>query len=1039
MPQIVWCVRRDGTHEYLNKHWFEYTGMSPERIGELAEGWKDVIHPDDLESVIRCYSLMQSEGTPFEAEYRLLRSDGAYRWQLGRAVAVRDEQGGVDRFFGASVDIDDRKQMEVALRNSEEQFRALVETLPQLVWSTKPDGVPDYLGPQWLEIVGIEVAEELTRRWSEVIHAEDMERVTASWNAAIETKRPFAAEFRMRHRTGGYRWFSSRAIPVFSSHGQLHRWFGTCTDVDDYKRAEENALLAKNRISKILESITDASFALDHEWRFTYVNPQWEQLFKKFPGEVLGVPIWSVFPHLAGGVVEEHYKSVFERRIHASFEMQCVDCGKWLEIRAYPTDEGLAVYMHEIEDRKAIEAERLRSQLELERRVADRTADLAHANALLRQGEERFRGAFDASAIGMALVSPEGRFLQVNRSLRGIVGYSEDEFLEKTFQDITHPDDLDADLEQVKRILNGEIHTYQMEKRFFHKDGRIVWILLSVSLVRDADGRPLHLVAQIQDVTERKRFESDLRLARDEAMDAARAKSDFLANMSHEIRTPMNGVIGMTELLLDTPLNPEQHAYMQTIRTSGEALLTVINDILDLSKIEAGKMTIATSVFQLESVMSEVADLIAPRAHQKGLKLTCRVDPNVPRELEGDPVRIRQVLTNLVGNAVKFTEIGEVTIEAQCIECDDGWAKVRTLVRDTGVGIPQDRQEDVFESFTQIESGSSRKHCGTGLGLAICRRLVGLMGGEIGVESEPDVGSSFWFDLEFTRPGAVPGSIKPNVLSKCGNRIRASRPEKLERPIRILLAEDNEVNQKVAVAMITRLGGLVEAVKNGLEAVQAAQGGGFDLILMDVQMPEMDGLAAAAAIRPNESSTGRRTPIVALTAHALQGDRERCLLAGMDAYLTKPLRPGLLRDALVEWADERKDDSDQHPGHDHHHPSEFDSRWLEETHGDDQSYLQEFLRQVLDAVPETLDRLSAAIARVDGPQAAWEAHTLKGLYLNLGASFSAKTCETLERLGKTDAVAEFGATLTILRERWNTLRNDLRIYIDAHGTFPATR
>ena len=383
-------------------------------------------------------------------------------------------------------------------------------------------------------------------------------------------------------------------------------------------------------MSRILESITDASFALDREWRYTYVNPQWEGLFSRAGRDVLGRTVWEVFPTVVGTAVEEQYRRVVLARSPASFEVLSPQIGRWLEIRAYPTDDGMAGYIHDISDRKEFEQERLRSQQELEQRVADRTADLARANALLREGEERFRGAFDASAIGMALVAPEGRFLRVNRSLCQIVGYAEAELLASTFQDITHPDDLASDLDQIRGVLDGQIASYQMEKRYLHKDGHIVWIVLSASLVRDGAGHPLHFVSQIEDITARKRAEEALRRARDAALAATRTKGEFLANMSHEIRTPMNGILGMTELALGTELAPRQREYLELVKSSAESLLTVINDILDFSKIEAGKLDVERARFDLVDSIEAALRVVALRAHDKGLGLDCRVAPSVP-------------------------------------------------------------------------------------------------------------------------------------------------------------------------------------------------------------------------------------------------------------------------------------------------------------------------------------------------------------------------------------------------------------------------
>ena len=703
------------------------------------------------------------------------------------------------------------------------------------------------------------------------------------------------------------------------------------------------------------------------------------------------------------------------------------------------------------------QAELEATQARIERAVEERTAELRGANEelglqivertrveeALRQEQDKFRGAFDASAIGMALVGTDGRWLMVNRSLLEIVGYSESELLGRTFQDITHPSDLDADLEQFGRLFRGEIRFYQMEKRYFHKEGHAVWILLSVSLVRGPEGEPLHVVAQIEDITPRRLAEAEQRRAREAAEAATRAKSEFLANMSHEIRTPMNGILGMTDLALETNLTAQQSEYLGLVKVSAESLLTVINDILDFSKIEAGKLELDPIPFRLRDCVEGTLKTLALRAHAKGLELSARIDPAVPDCLNGDVGRLRQVLVNLVGNAIKFTESGEVVVsvgldaQAEGEPGETGEASLRLSVRDTGIGIPSEKQRAIFEPFEQADGSTTRKYGGTGLGLAISVKLVELLGGRIWIDSEPGRGSEFHFTARFGRLeddspalgqadpealrhlpilvvddnqtnlrilkellknwGASPTPVDdgpsalaalrlasaegrpfPLVLldsmmpgmsgyfvagaiaddpSLSGVQVvlltsddRAGGPEarqalhiaaRLTKPVRqselfdlllrlvapplapavevgpmvalspapigpearrltILVAEDNVVNQKVVASVLGKRGHELTIVGDGRQAVRAWEGSDFDLILMDLQMPEMDGIEAVAAIRQGEVGTSRRTPIVALTAHAMVGDRERCLDAGFDGYVPKPIRSEALLAAIED-------------------------------------------------------------------------------------------------------------------------------------------
>ena len=410
-----------------------------------------------------------------------------------------------------------------------------------------------------------------------------------------------------------------------------------------------------------------------------------------------------------------------------------------------------------------------------------------------------------------------------------------------------------------------------------------------------ADGRITGVAAFSRNITERHRANQELKLARNAAETANRLKSEFLANMSHEIRTPMNGVIGMVDLLLKMDLTPEQRQVVDTVRASGESLLVVINDILDFSKVEAGKIELEMVDFNLRELIGGVLDLFRAQAGSKGLKLGAAIDPEIPERLMGDPERLRQVINNLVGNAIKFTAAGEVAVTISRVEEKAGQVVLRFEVRDTGIGIDPAVQPRLFDPFRQADGSTTRKYGGTGLGLAISQRLVTLMKGEISINSTLGHGSTFSFHAEF---GKAKDAIRRPSQESSSAPSEIPVVEK-KKSLRILLAEDNRVNQMVATKLLQNLGHTPDIANNGHEVLSALKQRPYDIILMDCQMPEMDGYEATREIR--RSASGPSPRIIAMTANALPGDNEKCLAAGMEDYMTKPIRLETLRDMLARW------------------------------------------------------------------------------------------------------------------------------------------
>ena len=561
-------------------------------------------------------------------------------------------------------------------------------------------------------------------------------------------------------------------------------------------------------------------------------------------------------------------------------------------------------------------ASEVREQREtLEARVKERTEMLSRTNAgLATEMEERERAQAalrESSELVMLLLESapeaiygidlEGNCTFCNPACRRLTGYQESsELLGRNMHSVIHyarPGGAPYPVEEcgIYQAFKTGLDTHGDDEVLWRKDGTSFpaeyW-----SRLLHRNNRVIGSVVTFVDVTVRKQAEEALRNAKEAAEAASRAKSEFLANMSHEIRTPLNGVIGMTELALGTDLTREQREYLETVKLSGDALLNVINDVLDFSKIEAGKTELEASDFNLRDNLAAIFRTFALRAFEKRLELLCAVDAQVPERMRGDPFRLRQILVNLLNNAIKFTDAGNVALRVQAKRTDSSECFLHFSVLDTGVGIAPNVLKMIFAPFTQADSSTTRIHGGTGLGLAISARLVKMMDGEIWVESKPGRGSAFHFTARFGAAEIYPLPLAPEAAPI---RLSAEGAREPAQSLRVLLAEDNAVNRKVATGLLEKRGHQVVVTSNGKEALAALQKGSYDLVLMDVQMPEMDGFEATRRIRGSEQGTGFHQQIIALTAHAVIGDRERCLQAGMDGYLTKPLRPHEL-DQLLE-------------------------------------------------------------------------------------------------------------------------------------------
>jgi PAS domain S-box-containing protein len=814
-------------------------------------------------------------------------------------------------------------------------------------------------------------------------------------------------------------------------------------------------------------------------------------------------------------------------------------------------------------------ARREREVRETNRALEAEIAERLRAEEALAKGEREFRAIANYTYDWENWIDPQGRLLWVNPAVERLTGYTVEECMRMPGYPLpmVHPEDRPTLHQSLGN--HGASLGHDLEFRLVRKDGQVLWAALSWQPIYDTDGTCLGQRSSVRDVSERRRATEAMLQAKEAAEAASQAKSEFLASMSHEIRTPMNGVIGMTGLLLDTALDEEQREYVETIRSSGDALLTVINDILDYSKIEANKVELEVAGFDLRTTVEDVADILAQRAYEKQLEFTCLLPRDIPVRLRGDSGRLRQILMNLTANAIKFTERGEVAIEIKRVEdlADPSRCTLLFRIIDTGIGIPDERRDCLFRSFSQVDATTTKRYGGTGLGLVISKRLTEIMGGSIGVDSVPGKGSTFWFSLPFQ----VDGTVKPiengstllvgkpvlvvddnatnlrvlreylgafdcvvhlansadqailrlkeaviqqrpveivildmmmpdtdgltlgktiladakfgapklimlssrnqvgdaaavdragfaaflakpvkrsalqrtllRLFEECTPGRKTSRAADAEskskagiapgqaRPFRILVAEDNITNQKVALAMLNQLGYRADAVGNGQEALNALYTVPYDLVLMDVQMPDMDGLEATRLYRNHEDGTGEHKTIIAMTAFATVDDRHRCLAAGMDDFLTKPVQRKVLADTLARHLNatatgvEEKPDM---PDIAEEPKRAFRIEDLLERLDNDGELAAEIAEVYLTESAKLRVEIAAAIARGDAEALRHHAHSIKGATGNIGDELLQESAFQLEISGRegnlthgADVFAEFqrllAATTAVLR------------------------
>lgn len=957
-----------------------------------------------------------------------------------------------------------RRRAERGFRRSEEHFRSLIENALDVIAVLNIDGKLDYVSPSIERVLGYQPGALVGRKVLELVHPEDFWAVSSLFERAVSSPEAPPSQqtrmFRFRHGDGSWRYIEAVGKKLVTN-GVVSGIVINARDVTERVLAEQALRESDERTRAILDAALDAVVMMDAAGVIIAWNPQAEAIFGWSRQEAIGRP-------LAETIIPPGYREMQRRDIERFLSTgESVLMNRRVELPALHRDghefpveftilplnrQGtyiFSAFVRDITERKRYE--------ETIRRLADENALLAEIGRIVSASLkiEDYQPLANAvcklipyDSLGISLIDPaHGTF--TNMFVTGVRvpgrGPGEVTPLAGTVTEVAFrsrsPVVFNAeDLQDVTERFPGFLPGFHAGMRSsLHVpllfNGEVAGVLYMTSARPQAYGQShvelaQRVAAQIAGAVANARLHEEARKAREAAEAASRAKGEFLAHMSHEIRTPLSGIIGMTELLYRTELTDKQRHYLDMMRTSADALLGVIEDILDISRIEAGRLELESIDFSLREVVRSVMDMLALKAQEKGLELVSQVQPELPDGLVGDPTRLRQTIVNLVGNAIKFTERGYVRLWVEAESRTQDEIICHFAVADTGIGISPEKQKLLFRPFTQADSSTTRRYGGSGLGLAISSRLVGMMGGRIWVESEVGRGSTFHFTvrLGLQRPapeaGACPSQSRQDGWAAAPLRHNGKRRLKL------LLAEDNRINQTLVVSLLEEWGHEVEVANDGVEALQKLEKERFDLVLMDVEMPNMDGVEATRVVREREKGTGRHIPIVAMTAHAMAGDREKYLASGMDSYLAKPVQPRKLLEVLGSLAGEPSGPEAPAQGQ---VGRVMDVSAALEALGGREQMLRKMADLFLKECPRYMAEIQQAILGRDAGALTRAAHNLKGAVGVFAARPAFEVALKLEQMGRAGDLSHASEAYANLESKVGRLMQELSELLGARS------
>jgi len=995
---------RTGAILDVNNAALRYYGYSRERLLALRLA--------DLEEADRRSADRAPSAEPFDAGLLPAAASGAvrvFRHRLadGRIRVVELSCGILqdeDRQVLHTIirDVTESLKTEEMLKESESRYRLIFDNVPLGIVHYDPAGVIISCNERFVDIIGSS-REVLTGL--NMLKLPDAQVVRAIGKSLQGSLAVYEGDYRSATADKTTPLRVSFA-PIAAEGGRVVGGVGIVEDVSKSRLALQERENSWRQFVGLAENAPVGIIKCDDQGTIVYANRKTVELLGSPSLEATMQINLLTFPLLIKYGFAQKLRSVLDSGQGDIHEMDYVSkWGRqiWLRLHINPV----------LENGRTAGAQILLDDLTERRRMEEQ----------LRAGELRFRKLFELLPVGVILTDLAGTPIEVNPAAERLLGIPADPARRKDcsgpFWERIRADGSAMPLEEYagSQALKEKRRVEGVQTGVRRPDGGVTWLSIAAEPILQ-DG--LGVLNVYADITENRNMLDSLKEAILKAEAANQAKSEFLANMSHEIRTPMNGIIGMTGLLLDTELDAEQLRCAGIIRNSGEALLSIINDILDFSKIEAGKLALEILDFDLRELLEDFSATLGVGARERGLDFTCAADAEVPVLLRGDPGRLRQILNNMAGNAVKFTPRGGVAVRVG-LESESGIQVVlRLTVTDTGIGIAPEKQKILFRKFSQADTSTTRRFGGTGLGLAISKNLAEMMGGSIGVRSVEGQGSEFWCTFKLEKQDDQAGKRRPAAAEAPP---RPSRPpdKKLNHgKVHVLLAEDNVINQQVTLGILKKYGIRADAVADGREAVKALEGIPYDLVLMDVQMPELDGYEATRLIRSSASAVlNHQVPIIAITANALQGDRERCLDAGMNDYVSKPIAPEALADALERWLPRK-------PPAGRAEPPILDRDGMRQRMMQDDDLIRTISAAFLEDIPAQLKALRDALDQDLAEEVQRRAHAVKGAAANMGGERLRGVAFNVETAAKAGDLARAGTLYPVLQGEFDLLARELK-------------